>query len=121
MLYVEDNLGSLRLVEQILAQRPAIRLVAAMQGSLALELAHQHQPDLILLDVHLPDIEGDEVLQRLRGDPQIRHIRVVVVSARATPPKIEQFLAASAHAYLPKPLDVHRFLEVVDGVLGQST
>jgi CheY-like chemotaxis protein len=120
VLYVEDNLPNLRLVERIFARRPSVRLVAAMQGSLALELARQHWPDLILLDVHLPDIDGDEVLRRLRADPATRAIPVVTVSAEATPPKIERFLAAGAEAYLTKPLDVNQFLEVVDKILARS-
>ena len=119
VLYVEDNLANLRLVERILARRPAVRLVAAMQGGLALELAREHRPELILLDVHLPDIDGDEVLRRLRADAGTSAIPVVVVSAEATAPKIERFLAAGARAYLTKPLDVKRFLEVIDETLGE--
>lgn len=117
VLYVEDNLPNLRLVERILARRLTTKLIAAMQGSLALELARQHRPQLILLDVHLPDIDGDEVLRRLRGHPDTRAIPVVVVSAEATPRKIERFLGAGARAYLTKPLDAKQFLEVVDEIL----
>jgi PAS domain S-box-containing protein len=120
VLYVEDNLANLRLVERILARRPAVRLIAALQGSLALELAREHHPDLILLDVHLPDIDGDEVLRRLQGDPATSAIPVITVSAEATPAKIERFLTAGARDYLTKPLDVSRFLEVIDEVLRQS-
>jgi len=121
VLYVEDNLSNLRLVERILALRPSTRLIAAMQGSLALELARQHRPELILLDVHLPDIEGDEVLRRLRADPETRGIPVIVVSAEATVGKIERFLAAGARDYLTKPLDVKQFLAVVDEILRSSS
>lgn len=121
VLYVEDNLANLRLVERIFAQRPSVRVVAAMQGILALDLAREHRPATILLDVHLPDIEGDEVLQRLQEDPETRAIPVVVVvSAEATPRKVERFLAAGARAYLTKPLDVQRFLELVDEILSDS-
>jgi len=120
VLYVEDNLSNLRLVERILARRPATRLVAATQGSLALELAREHRPELILLDVHLPDMEGDEVLQRLREDPETRDIPVVAVSAEATPRKIERFHAAGARAYLTKPLDLRQFLQVVDEILTET-
>jgi PAS domain S-box-containing protein len=121
VLYVEDNLSNLRLVERILARHPTARLITAMQGGLALELAREHRPDLILLDVHLPDIDGDEVLRRLREDPETRDIPVVAVSAEATPRKIERFLAAGARAYLTKPLDVKQFLEVVDEALADVT
>lgn len=92
-----------------------------MQGGLALDLAREHCPDLILLDVHLPDIDGDEVLRRLREHSDTRDIPVVVVSAEATPRKIERFLEAGARAYLTKPLDVKQFLEVVDEILAETT
>jgi CheY-like chemotaxis protein len=91
-----------------------------MQGGLALDLAREHRPDLILLDVHLPDIEGDEVLRRLREDPETRSIPVVMVSAEATPGKVKRFLAAGARAYLTKPLDVKHFLEVLDEILTET-
>jgi PAS domain S-box-containing protein len=120
VLYVEDNLSNLRLVEQIIARRPTAKVIAAMQGGLALDLAREHRPDLILLDVHLPDIEGDEVLRRLREDPETRAIPVVMVSAEATPRKVERLLAAGARAYLTKPLDVKQFLEVVDEIFTET-
>jgi PAS domain S-box-containing protein len=121
MLYVEDNLSNLRLVERILERRPTTRLIAAMQGGLALELAQEHRPDLILLDVHLPDIDGDEVFRRLREDPETREIPVIMVSAEATPRKVERFVSAGARAYLTKPLDVKHFLEVIDEILSERS
>jgi signal transduction histidine kinase len=117
VLYVEDNLSNLRLVERILARRREAELLVAIQGSLALELAAQHQPDLVLLDLHLPDMPGEEVLQRLRADPSTKNIPVVIVSADATPGQIERLLAAGATDYLTKPLDVVAFLTIVDKVL----
>ena len=66
MLYIEDNLSNLTLIEHILARRPEIRLLSAMQGRRGLEMAREHRPDVILLDLHLPDMKGDEVLQHLR-------------------------------------------------------
>ncbi|MEX2556501.1 MAG: PAS domain S-box protein [Actinomycetota bacterium] len=121
VLYIEDNLSNMRLVERIIARRPHVRLLAAMQGGLGADLAREHRPDLVLLDVHLPDTRGEEVLAHLRQDPATAEIPVVVISAEATAPKIERFLAAGARAYLTKPLDVARFLEVLDEVLGQGT
>jgi PAS domain S-box-containing protein len=121
ILYVEDNLSNLRLLERIVERRPLTKLVTATQGGLALDLAREHHPHLILLDVHLPDIEGDEVLLRLKDDPATRNIPVVLVSAEASPAKVERFLAAGARAYLTKPLDVARFLEVVDEILERPT
>lgn len=118
LLYVEDNLANLSLVETILAARPEITLVPALQGQLGLDLAWQHRPDLILLDLHLPDLPGDEVLRRLREDPRTRATPVVVISADATRGRIERLREAGARDYLTKPLDVDQFLDVVDRLLG---
>ncbi len=88
-----------------------------MQGSLGLELAAEHQPDLILLDVHLPDIMGDEVLRRLQAEPRTRAIPVMVLSADATPGHIARLRDAGARAYLTKPLDVKQFLATLEEIL----
>ncbi len=117
MLYIEDNLSNLNLIERILARRPEIRLLSAMQGSLGLELAHHHRPDVILLDLHLPDMNGDEVLQHLQAEIETRDIPVVMLSADATPHQIERLRAAGAVEYLTKPLDVRRFLQVLEETL----
>ncbi|MGI8552256.1 MAG: ATP-binding protein, partial [Dehalococcoidia bacterium] len=117
VLYIEDNLSNLRVVERVLSRRPGVRLLTAMQGGLGLELARQHRPDLILLDVHLPDTTGDVVLRQLQADPGTRELPVVVVSADATARQIERLLAAGARAYLTKPLDLKRFMEVIDALL----
>ncbi len=120
VLYIEDNLSNVRLIERILARWPGVTLVTAMQGRLGLELAREHRPDLILLDLHLPDMHGTEVLRQLRADPGTRAVPVVVISADATPGQIERLGAAGAHAYLTKPLDVKRFVEVVGDLLSEG-
>lgn len=114
LLYVEDNLANLSLVETILLSRPGWRTIPALQGQLGVELAREHVPDLVLLDLHLPDVPGDEVLRRLRADPRTAAIPVVVVSADATPKSVERLRAAGADAYLTKPLDVDEFLRTVE-------
>ncbi len=114
VLYIEDNVANLQLIEYLLSFRPGIKLMPAMQGRLGLELARQHQPDLILLDLHLPDIGGDEVLRRLRADPQTRRIPVVMISADATPGQIERLKREGAVEYLTKPLDVNQLLATMD-------
>jgi CheY-like chemotaxis protein/nitrogen-specific signal transduction histidine kinase len=114
IVYIEDNLSNLRLMEQIFAERPEIKLIASMQGELGLDLAREHHPDLILLDLHLPDIPGEQVLRRLREDPGTRDIPVIVVSADATPRQIDRLLTAGAKEYLTKPLDIKKFLKVLD-------
>ena len=113
ILYIEDNIDSFELMERIFSHWPGVKLLPAMQGRIGLELARQHHPDLILLDIHLPDIGGLEVLQRLRADPATRDIPVVVTSADATQSQIDRLLGAGADYYLTKPIDVPHFAEVV--------
>jgi len=88
-----------------------------MQGSLGLDLARQHRPDLVLLDLGLPDLPGEEVLRLLREDPRTQDIPVVVVSADATPTRTRKLMAAGAMTYLTKPIDVRRFLALMDETL----
>ncbi|HEV2805655.1 MAG TPA: ATP-binding protein [Chthoniobacterales bacterium] len=114
ILYIEDNLSNLTLVEQMLAEQPHIELLTAMQGGLGLDLARKHLPDLILLDLHLPDLRGHEVLARLRQDAVTRAIPVVVISADATARQIQRLMTAGAQNYLTKPLDVREFYRVID-------
>jgi PAS domain S-box-containing protein len=117
ILYVEDNPSNFKLVERVLGRRAGVTLLTAMQGGLGLELAREHLPDLILLDLHLPDIHGSEVLRRVREDPVIARTPVIIISADVTSAQVTQLLAAGAQAYLPKPLDVQEFLRVVDEAL----
>jgi PAS domain S-box-containing protein len=117
ILYVEDNLSNLTLVQRIVSLRAEIELIPAMQGGLALELARSHRPDLILLDLHLPDIQGDEVLRQLRSDPEFRDTPVVILSADATKGQPDKLMALGALAYLTKPLDVKHFIELIDSLL----
>jgi PAS domain S-box-containing protein len=117
VLYIEDNLSNLKLMERILAQRQGFHLLAAMQGRLGLELARDHHPDLILLDLHLPDMPGTDVLRELKTNPATRDIPVVVVSADATAGQKARLLDEGARAYLTKPIDLKEFLAVTDSIL----
>ena len=113
ILYIEDNVSNLKLIERILARHANVDLIAAMQGRIGLDLARQHQPHLILLDLHLPDLPGDEVLQQLRDDPVTANIPVVMVSADATQRQVQRLLSGGAAAYVTKPIDVKELLRVV--------
>jgi CheY-like chemotaxis protein len=117
VLYIEDNRVNLGLMEGVFASRPEVRLLSATQGGAGLELARRHRPDLILLDIHLPDMPGDEVLRQLQSDPHLRATPVVVISADATAPQMERLRAAGAWDYLTKPLHVPRFLALLDRLL----
>jgi CheY-like chemotaxis protein len=114
LLYIEDNLSNLSLVEHLLAECAPVKLISAMQGELGIELATRHQPDMILLDVHLPDINGADVLARLKTRPRTRDIPVVILSADATRSQMSRLLALGADEYLTKPLDVDCFLKVIE-------
>jgi PAS domain S-box-containing protein len=120
ILYIEDNFSNVTLVDQMLAERPALELMTAMQGRVGLELARQHGPDLILLDLHLPDMPGWQVLAQLKADHLTREIPVVVISADATAPQIKRLLSAGARAYLTKPLDISEFFRVIDEAMGSA-
>ena len=117
VLLVEDNLANLRLVQALLRRRPELEVLPAMQGALALELAYEHRPDVVVLDLHLPDMSGREVLHRLRADPRTRHIPVVVASADAGPSRMRRLREEGAFDFLTKPLDVTRFMEVLERAL----
>ena len=114
VLHVEDNLSNLRLVEQLVLQRPEVRLINAIQGRLGLELAREHRPDLILLDLHLPDMQGTEVLAELQRDPQTRDIPVTIISADMTAGLVERLKDAGARGHMTKPLDVEALLGLLD-------
>jgi CheY-like chemotaxis protein len=114
ILYIEDNLSNLALVEQVLAERPGTALLTTMQGNVGLDLARQHSPDLILLDLHLPDLPGWDVLSRLKADATTCDIPVVVISADATRRQIDRLMSAGAAHYLTKPLDITKFFDVLD-------
>lgn len=120
VLYIEDNLSNLTLIEQMLEDRPEIELLSAMQGEIGLELARQHSPHVILLDLHLPDLAGWDVLTKLKSDETTRHIPVVVISADATPRQINRLMRRGADNYLTKPLDVVEFFHVIDQRLGAT-
>ncbi len=120
ILYIEDNDANLQVISHILSSQPQYQLTSAQDGLTGLRMAQSESPSLILLDMHLPDLPGAEVLSRLQNDPFTRDIPVVVVSADATPGQIRRLLTAGAAEYLTKPLDVRRFLDVLEKTLSQK-
>ena len=120
ILYIEDNVANIRLIERILKIRPRLTLATSTDGESGLAQARELQPDLIVLDVNLPDINGDEVLSRLQLDPATADIPVIFLSADATERQISRLVKAGAAAYVTKPLDVQLFLSTVDRVLGED-
>jgi len=113
LLYVEDNPANLRLVEQLIARRPDLRLVTAVNGRLGIEAALTSQPEMILMDINLPDINGFEAMKILHENPATAHIPVVALSANAMPRDIERGLQAGFFRYLTKPIQIMEFMDML--------
>ena len=115
ILYIEDNVSNIRLVEEILLDhRPSLKLVTSFYGKPTVVMAKQYHPKLIILDLDLPDIKGDEVLEMLMADAVTEQIPVIILSADAMPHQIEKMLKSGASNYLTKPLDIIQFLKMID-------
>lgn len=113
VLYVEDNPANLRLVEQIIARYPDLRLLTATNGLTGVELARVSQPDVIMMDINLPDITGFEALRFLAAEPATAHIPVVAVSANAMPRDVRKGIEAGFFRYITKPINVNEFVNVL--------
>ncbi len=109
VLYIEDNPVNTLLVEQFLSRFPHLRVHTAADGASGVQRAAELQPDLVLLDMHLPDMDGVEVMRRLRAHPDTRRLRVVALSASAMADDVERAMQAGALDYLTKPLDFKLF------------
>jgi PAS domain S-box-containing protein len=118
--YIEDNETNVEVMRGILMQRPQISLSVSTLGLDGLAAVRARRPDLILLDMQLPDISGIELLRHLKQDEAVGSVPVVVVSADATPTHIQQALTSGALQYVTKPLDVARFLDTLDGILAEA-
>ena len=121
VLYIEDNPANLKLVAQILGRRKQIRLLTAHTPELGIEVTRAYRPDLILLDINLPNIDGYKVLEAFRADPYVKHIPVIAITANAMPSDIERGKNAGFAHYLTKPLDVRDFNSVMDEWLSQTS
>ncbi len=121
VLYIEDVKANFLLVLRILEQKGGFQLIGAGSGELGVLLAQNRRPDVILLDLNLPDIHGSEVLRRLRENPATADIPVIIISADAASSQIERLLQAGARDYITKPFAIRKFLAVLDGVFEQKT
>jgi PAS domain S-box-containing protein len=117
LLYVEDNPANLKLVEQLIARRPDMRLLSAVNGKLGIDIAREQQPEVILMDINLPGISGIEAMKILREDPTTAHIPVVALSANAMPLDIKRGLDAGFFRYLTKPIKVAEFMDTLNVAL----
>lgn len=117
LLYVEDNPANLELVEQLVARRSDLRLLSAVDGNIGIDFARVYQPDVILMDINLPGINGIEAMKILHADPATAHIPIIALSANAMPRDIERGLGAGFFSYLTKPIKVNEFMDALDVAL----
>jgi len=120
VLYIEDNRSNLEVVAAVLAPHAHVRLRTAATGDAGLELVGERRPDIILLDIHLPGMDGYQVLQRLRADPALRDIPVIALSADAMPHDVQRGLAAGFDRYIAKPVNLNELLGALDSLLGEG-
>lgn len=120
VLYIEDNKANLRLVTKLFKRRPDIQLLSATEPLHGLELAMEHKPDMILLDINLPGMDGYEALEILKKTPCTNHTPVVAISANAMQEDIDKGLKAGFIDYLTKPVDVEDLYSSIDAVLAQG-
>jgi len=118
VLYIEDNPVNVVLMEAVLAQRPGLQMISAPLPGLGLDLARSEQPDLILMDIQLPGMDGYELLRRLRRAAATQQVPVIAISANAMPGDQRRGLAAGFVHYLTKPIDIAQVLAAIDAVLG---
>jgi PAS domain S-box-containing protein len=119
VLYVEDSPSNIRLIEQVFRkQRPALELRTATGGEQALERIRTEEPGLVLLDIHLPDIDGYEVMRRIKADPTTAEIPVIAISADVTAETRQRLTAEGARTFVEKPIDFDVLLRAVDDALG---
>jgi CheY-like chemotaxis protein/anti-sigma regulatory factor (Ser/Thr protein kinase) len=116
VLYIEDNPANIEVVTRFLKTRPSMRLQSVISGQAGLESATREIPDLILLDLHLPGLHGDEVLRRLKANPATADIPVAILSAEASPIIIRNLRTSGIIAYLTKPLDLTELGRLLDSV-----
>ena len=114
VMYIEDNRSNVRLMERVLERRPGVRLLHAPDGQSGLAAAQAKRPDLIFLDLHLPDLSGEEVLNRLWQDEALRGIPVAVLTADATAEQSRRLKASGAVAYITKPIEIREVLRLID-------
>jgi CheY-like chemotaxis protein len=117
LLYVEDNLANMQLVEQLIARRPDMRMLSAGDAILGIALARTRRPDVILMDINLPGMSGIEALKILREDPLTVHIPVLAISANAMPHDIRKGIDAGFFRYITKPIDVNEFMDALNKAL----
>jgi len=117
IVYVEDNPANVRLLEFLIARHEDLELSSAETGEEGVALVQQTIPDLVLMDIGLPGIDGLEALRLLKSDDATKHIPVIAISANAMPHDVEKGRQAGFMSYLTKPIDINELLKVVKQIL----
>lgn len=121
ILYVEDDLANFHLIERIIETRKCLKLISASEGRLAMPLALEHQPSLILLDLNLPDATGEEIIAQIKAETTTQNIPVIVVTGEVGGDRVNKVLTLGAVDMLEKPYRVQTFLKLLDTYLGVAT
>jgi len=116
-LYVEDNPANLKLIQKLVSFRNDLNLLTAVNANLGIELARVHQPEIILMDINLPGLSGNEALGILRRDARTAHIPVIALTANAMPVEIKEGMERGFFQYLTKPINIDDFFSSLDSAL----
>jgi CheY-like chemotaxis protein len=117
VLVIEDNLANIELIVRLFDRWPNVRFITAILGQSGLDLAAEHQPDAILLDLHLPDMTGHTVLRALQTNPKLKQVPVIIISADAFSEQSESLMKDGAFQYITKPFDLLALMAAVDEAL----
>jgi CheY-like chemotaxis protein len=120
VVVIDDNETNRLLLQRILAFRPGLEVLTASDGQRGLELVRERKPDLVLTDINLPTMGGEEILRTLKSNPETAHIPVIVVSGDVTPQTRRRLLEAGAQAFLEKPFPLQTVLDLVDDLVDPS-
>jgi len=120
VLYIEDDLANIQLVEQIIERRNDLRILTANSCHGGIMMAQDFQPDVIVMDINLPDLNGFEALEILRNDPITAHIPIMALSAAAHPEQIDKGIKAGFFMYMTKPFHIDDFMKAIDATIFSS-
>ena len=120
-MYIEDNPANLQLVDDILSDYPEIKLVSATHAKMGIDMALALKPDLILMDINLPDIDGVEAFKRLKNFEETHEVPVIAMSANAMQKDIDRAMAEGFKTYITKPVDIIRFRNIIEEELKSAT
>ena len=114
ILYVEDNSTNLRLIENVIKQQTRHQFISAMDATTGLDLLESERPDLVLMDINLPGMDGYEALKHIQANEKFQHLPVIAVSANAMPSDLERGKAAGFRDYITKPINIRSLIHAIE-------